>query len=106
MDSQETKLPDGAVQVHLYNVNNMLRPRGSLEKESLSADIKDKLEWLFQTWTNPTYGDSIEEMDALKLIHKNLMEEVNIAFGTFLGEIAKIKPELVAKFLTEFEVKK
>lgn len=83
-------IPKEAQLVHLYNVENILRPRGSMEKESLSQHIYEKLMWLFPHWSNPKYADSItDERELLHLIQKNLHEEVEIAVETFLENLRK-----------------
>jgi hypothetical protein len=93
------KLPDGAVKIHLYNIENVLRPRGSMKKESLSVDIKNKLDYLFHSWTDPIYEDSISEIDMIKLLHKNLIDETNIAFGKFIADLMKTNPQLVEDYI-------
>lgn len=78
-------LPEGAVQIHLYNPKNVLRPRGGvMQKESLSAYIFDRIDYLIETWTDPKYGDSMDKQEFSKLLFNNLQEEVNIAWEAAL----------------------
>jgi len=79
------ELPEGAVEVHLYNPKNVLRPRGGvMQKESLSAYIFDKLDYLIESWTDPKYGDSMDKQEFSNLLWKNLQEEVNTAWEAAL----------------------
>jgi len=93
------QIPDGAVRVHLYNVENVLRPRGHMKKESVGVYVKDSLDGAYESWTDPKYGDTIDPKVLLKLIHQNLMEEINGAFGQFLGEVATGNPDAVRDFI-------
>jgi hypothetical protein len=78
-------LPEGAVELHLYNIKNILRPRGGvMKKESLSAYLFYRLDYLIQTWSDPKYGDSIDKQELSELLWKNLHEEINTAWETIL----------------------
>jgi len=84
-------IDDGrAKQVHLYPASNMLRPQGSMSSESLSSRILDALMTAFSSWGNPRYADSItDERELIRLIQKNLHEEVEIAVEVFLDKLQK-----------------
>ena len=49
-----------AKQVHLGSVEYILKPRGPLEKESLSSYILERLKCNFDSWTDPKYSDNPE----------------------------------------------
>jgi len=77
--------PEGAVEIHLYDIENILKPRGGeMQKESLSAYVADKLDGLFESWTNPKYGDSVDKQELSKILWRNLNEEVNLAWKNFM----------------------
>jgi predicted esterase len=78
------KIPEGAVRVHLYNFQNVLRPRGPLQKESLSESIYEKLQTYFESWTDEKYGDSRHPMVVVDQLRQNLLEETTNAFDRFL----------------------
>jgi len=86
--SKDGKIPKGAVRVHLYNVQNVLRPRGEkLQKESLSLYIYDRLNGVYENWTNLEYGDNPIKKDLIEIIRRNLEEEVQIAWNEFKENI-------------------
>ena len=95
------ELPEGAVRVHLYNSKNILRPRGSMEKESLSLYLKERLLDAFEYWSDPKYGDSLEPSKLHDLLHANLLDEMSIAMGEFSKEIAKRHPGAVKHLLDD-----
>lgn len=79
-----------AKQVHLYPASDMLRPQGSMKSESLSSKIFIALVSAFRSWGNPRYTDSItDERELIRLIQKNLHEEVEIAVEMFLDQLQK-----------------
>lgn len=78
-------LPKGAIQIHVYNVKDILRPRGGiLQKESLSSSILERLESAYESWTDPIYGDNPTKEELLEIIETNLEQEFNFARKTFL----------------------
>ena len=77
-------LPEGAVAIHLYNVEDVLKPRGSMEKESIGAYLLEKLESTFEHWTHEKYGDNPPPLVLMKLMHDNLMSEVQQAWNAFV----------------------
>ena len=86
MACQETEAEIKGVRVHLYNVENVLRPRGHMKKESIGLYIKEKLHDAYESWSDPECGDSIDPEKLMELLHKNLTEEVNGAFRDFIAE--------------------
>ena len=84
---KDEEIPEGAVQVHLYEYRNVLRPRGHMEKESIGLYILDKLIGSYESWTNPKYGDNPDEAELLKLLQTNMQEEVDGAFREFIRKI-------------------
>lgn len=82
------KLPKNAVRIHLYNVQNVLRPRGGkLQKESLSLYIYDKLNSVYEDWTNLDYGDNPSKKELLEIVENNMIEEVQLAWEKFKENI-------------------
>jgi len=81
-------LPDGFIELHLYDYKNVLRPRGGkLKKESLSAYILDRLEGLFESWTDERYGDNPEVTELIAQLQTNMREEVDEAWREFFKRI-------------------
>jgi hypothetical protein len=77
----------GAKQVHLYEFENVLRPRGSMLKESLGLYICGQLLDYHDSWSNSKYADNPDEFTLMKILKDNLteeVEEVECAFATFL----------------------
>ena len=72
-----------AKQVHLYNFDNVLHPRGSMEKESLGAYILERLKDAYESWTDPQYADSHPHDAVLKMLYNNLMNESVTAYEEF-----------------------
>lgn len=76
-----------AVQVHLYEFSDVLRPRGHMEKESIGVNILDALLAYYESWTDEKYGDNPDKTTLIKLLQNNLNEEVQGAFREFLKKI-------------------
>lgn len=83
----EEDVPEGAVQVHLYNPINVLMPRGSMQKESVGQYLYDKLMSNYESWTDPKYGDNPSKEDLLNIMYKNLTHEMNCAWQALLAEV-------------------
>ena len=81
------KLGKDAFKIHLYDVENVLRPRGHMKKESITEYILEKLEGSFESWTNKECGDNPEVSELLQLLKKNLREEIDGAWEEFLKRI-------------------
>ena len=56
MVKKKNSIPDGAIRIHLYPCRNVLKTRGSMEKESLGLVIYERLVSTFEDWSNPDYG--------------------------------------------------
>ena len=93
------EVPTGARRCHMYNARDMLRPRGTMQKESLGAYVRDRLHDTFESWTDPKYGDRVEPGLTLCVLHQNMMEEVNAAFNQFANEAGKNHPEALKQFI-------
>ena len=78
-----------AVQVHLYDSSNVLRPRGHMEKESIGVNVLEKLLDYYESWTDKKYGDSLDPSPLIALLQTNLKEETEGAFREFLKRINK-----------------
>ncbi len=81
------KPPEGSVRIHMYDVNNVLRPRGHMKKESIAEYILDRLEGSFESWTNKEFGDNPEVSELLAILQTNLKEEVDGAWREFIKRI-------------------
>jgi hypothetical protein len=69
--------------MHLYDIRNILRPRGSMQKESLSLKLYEYLREAFAYWSDPKYGDSVTAEKLVPLLKHNLEQEVTIAWKRF-----------------------
>ena len=81
------ELPEGAVPIHLGFVQTVWRPRGSLNKNSVSADLVERLQALQDSWTDPEYGDCLDPAEAAVVLTEGLREEVEIAITEFLSTV-------------------
>jgi hypothetical protein len=72
-----------AKRMHLYDIRNILRPRGPMRKESLSLEIYRVLREAFEYWSRPEYGDSVTAEKLVPLLKHNLEQEVAIAWKRF-----------------------
>lgn len=86
---QIDKIPEGSVRVHLHNYRNVLRPRGTMEKESLGLSIYEALMSAFEHWTDRVYGDNPERAELIKQLKANMHEEVQAAWSHFVADILK-----------------
>lgn len=77
------KNSEDRVMMHLYEFSKVLRPRGSMEKESMGTYIFEKLMSAYESWTHPLYGDNPDETTLKKLLQQNLIEEVEAAWAEF-----------------------
>ncbi len=85
MTKEKNSIPEGAIRIHIYSYRNVLKPRGSMEKESLGLVIYERLTATFDDWTNPDYGDNPSEDELLKQLKKNLLSEVEVAWDRFIS---------------------
>lgn len=77
------KIPPGMVQVHFGSPETTWKPRGSLQKNSLSADLLERLRSKLESWTDPKYGDSREKAEAAAILVEGLREETEAAISEF-----------------------
>ncbi len=85
MTKKKNSIPDGAIRIHLDPYRNVLKPRGSMEKESLGLVMYERLTAIYEGWTNPDYGDNPSEEELLKQLRKNLLSEVEAAWEKFIS---------------------
>ncbi len=74
-------------QVHLGSVESVLKPRGSMEKESLGLYIFERLQANFEHWTNPKYSDNPDLGALLFHLKSNLDSECQAAWSKLLKQI-------------------
>lgn len=72
-----------AVRIHLYGAQNMLKSKGTMQKESLSLKIFERLQATFESWTDHKYGDSLPPKEVLKRLKFNLNNQVASAWSEF-----------------------
>lgn len=78
------EIPEGAVQIHMYDFKNVLRPRGHMKKESIGPYLLDRLLACYESWTDKKYGDNPEVPVLLAQLQNNLQEEVDGAWRDFI----------------------
>ena len=86
MTKEKNSIPKGAIRIHLYSYRNVLKPRGSMKKESLGLEIYERLTSIFEDWSNPNYGDNPEPDELIRQLRKNLMSEVEAAREKFISD--------------------
>jgi len=86
MTKDKNSIPEGAIRIHLYSYHNVLKPRGSMKKESLGLSIYERLTDTYEDWTNPDHGDNPSEDELLKQLRKNLLSEVETAWDKFIKD--------------------
>ena len=86
MAKKKNPIPDGAIRIHIYPFRNVLKPRGSMKKESLGLAIYERLVSTFEDWSNLEYGDNPSEEELLKQLRKNLLSEVEVAWDKFIND--------------------
>jgi hypothetical protein len=67
-EAEELVASGTAIRVHLYNYKNVLRPRGSMKKESLGDYILERLLSYYEDWTDKKYGDNPKETSLLQFL--------------------------------------
>lgn len=80
------KTAENISEFHLYEFTNVLRPRGTMQKESLGAYMLHRLLSVHDSWTNPKYADNPDESTLVETLKRNLQEEVDEAFAEFLRQ--------------------
>ena len=86
MAKKKNPIPDGAIRIHIYPFRNVLKPRGSMEKESLGLVIYERLTSNFEDWSNQKYGDNPKPDELLRQLRKNLLSEVEAAWDKFISD--------------------
>jgi len=76
-------MPPTARRVHILPPEGALRPRGTLQKNSLSAEILQKLQDAHTTYTDPEFSDSLENDAVIGVLEQNLEEEVRAALQAY-----------------------
>jgi hypothetical protein len=76
-------IPEDAVQMHLYDWKNVMMPRGSRQKESVYEGIFPRLVDVFESFTNPKYGDNPNPYELLRIMKLNLSQEMTNAWNDF-----------------------
>lgn len=71
-------------QIHLYPVKNILKPRGSMKKESLGLSLLERLSNIFESWTGEKYADAPNTEDLIKIMEQNLHSETEAAWQAFM----------------------
>jgi hypothetical protein len=82
--TSNTKIPPGAVQIHLYDSKNVLMPRGSRQKESIHNYLLEKLQISYESWTDPKYVDNPDKKKLIQSLYNNLINEAMNAWEDFL----------------------
>ncbi len=84
MTNAMSELPPDAAGVHLYPVDHVLAPRGSMQKDSLGLAILQRLLAEGESWSDPKYGDN-PKPDAFRYyLRANLNREVEAAWRAFI----------------------
>jgi len=86
MTQEKKSIPKGAIRIHLYSYRNVLKPRGSMKKESLGLEIYERLKSTFKDWSNSDYGDNPEPDELIRQLRKNLFSEVETAWEKFISD--------------------
>lgn len=73
--------------VHLYDVTDIFRPRGSMKKESLGEYLLERLHTYYKSWTDEKYSDLPGESILINILRNNLKEESEAAFTKFLTQL-------------------
>ncbi len=80
---KDQKLPPNAQRVHFGTVETSWFPRGSLEKNSLSAELLRRLRDKHNDWCSPKYANCLSYEEAAEELIKGLRSEVEVAIKTF-----------------------
>ena len=83
---ERLKSMEKAQKIHLYKVEDVLRPRGSMKKESLGELVYDRLMSSYESWTDSKYGDNPDEEKLLKQLKQNLTGEIESAWNQFISD--------------------
>lgn len=89
------EIPEGAIQIHLYNYKDVLRPRGHMKKESIGIYILERLKTYYESWTDEKYGDNPPRENLMNQLRSNLDDEMAGAWREFLEWITQKGKESV-----------
>jgi len=91
------KMPKGAIQIHFGRFENVLRGRlqEPCAKGSLAADILERLESAYESWTDPKYGDNPEVLELRDALLDNAADELQMATDEFLSRHPELTPDAV-----------
>lgn len=92
------QVPKQSRWIHSYPAERMLAPRGSMEKESLSLELAQRLQRTWATWTDDKYSDSLSAEVAAMHLMTNLAHEVNAAIEDFAKGVANVAENLPEDF--------
>ena len=82
-----------AKKVHFISPDMVLKPRGSMKKESIGLVILERLLSNFEHWSNPSYSDNPDIGALLYHLKNNLDSEVTATWNEFLKMINSGKSE-------------
>lgn len=92
------ELEKDSKQVHLYNAEDVLKPRGTMKKESLGEHIFYRLDSIFEDWTDPKYADNPSADVLLMQMYENLQDEVSHAWESFATKLRKSNNDHITAF--------
>ncbi len=72
-------------QTRRCSFNDMLKPRGSVEKESIEDYLYCRLMDCFESWTDPKHGDNPPVNTLMELLCTNLRDETTNALEKFFN---------------------
>ncbi len=88
-DGTSKEISGKTSQLHPYPHKMMLCPQGSMESGSISLDIANTLSYIWNSWTDPKYKDSLSEAHAAYYLIANLRTEMDCAMDDFFDRIAE-----------------
>jgi hypothetical protein len=81
----EKMIKDGKLKrVHLYDFQNVLHPRGPMQKESVGFYLLERLKGSWEEWTKEGYTDNPSRDKIKEQLYQNLMNEAATAYEEFL----------------------
>jgi|WetSurSiteA1Bulk_404760.scaffolds.fasta_scaffold01237_4 hypothetical protein len=92
--------------IRLGSVETILKPRGSMEKESIGLTIFERLEAAIDWWTRRDYEETPSLFEVLATAKKNLDLEVEGAWNKILSQFEKEAKTDLVTFLTLIIIKK
>jgi len=81
----EKGLKSGEIKrIHLYKWEDVLMPRGSMEKESIGPYLLERLQGAHENFTDPQYSDNPIEEELTQKLYLNLIAETTEAWMKFI----------------------